>query len=315
MSAMPLEIVVITTGGTIASTTAPGAGAGAAPGITGAGLLADVEVPHAHTIRIVDLFAKDSSALGLGDAQAISDAVAAAVAEPCVAGAVVVHGTDSMEETALLLHLQHRTDKPIVLTGAFRTADDPEPDGPANLAAALRLAAQPRSGVRVWLGEEYPAPGLFKARTDAFAVLPDVPRPPHLPGSVAATRVDVVTISPGGDATHLDASVAAGADGIVLVALGSGNASPEVVAGVRRAVAAGVPVVLTSRVPVGALHATYGGGGGAVDLLAAGAVHSTHLRAAQARVLLAALLSSDPDATRRLPSVFTAPTGATPDSA
>lgn len=303
---MPTTIVVITTGGTIASTAdSAHPEAGAAPGRDGAALLSGVPVPAGHTLRILDLLAKDSSALTLADAQSISDAVGEQVDDADVAGVVVLHGTDSMEETALLLDLQHRSPKPIVLTGAFRRADHPDPDGPANLAAALALAATGGEGVRVLLGETLPPVGLFKSRTDAFAVHPDAPALPQLSGSVADVRIDLVAVPPGGDAVHLDASVAAGAHGIVLIALGSGNASADVVAGVRRAVAAGVPVVLTSRVPEGALRATYGGGGGAVDLLGAGAVLSTRLRASQARILLAALVATRAPTAEDLHALFT----------
>ena len=96
----------------------------------------------------------------------------------------------------------------------------------------------------------------------------------------------------GADALHLDASLAAGARGIVLAALGSGNATAEMVRAVARCRSAGVPVVLSSRVPKGRLAASYGGGGGGHDLVSAGAILSTVLRPGQARILLAALLAA-----------------------
>ena len=77
----------------------------------------------------------------------------------------------------------------------------------------------------------------------------------------------------------------------MLAALGSGNASPAIRDGVARAHAAGVPVVISSRVPMGQLAASYGGGGGGHDLVRAGAVLSRVLRPGQARVLLAALIA------------------------
>ena len=84
----------------------------------------------------------------------------------------------------------------------------------------------------------------------------------------------------------------AGADGIVLAALGSGNANPRLVEAVRRCADVGVPVVVSSRVPDGLLVSSYGGGGGGHDLAEAGAIHSSTLRPGQARILLAALVAS-----------------------
>ncbi|MDI6944780.1 hypothetical protein QMO46_14900 [Microbacterium barkeri] len=108
---------------------------------------------------------------------------------------------------------------------------------------------------------------------------------------VARVRVDVVAVVPGGDDLHLRASAAAGARAVVLEALGSGNASPAIVEGVRRCVDQGVRVAVTSRVPEGALAASYGGGGGGHDLVVAGAAMARTLRAGQTRILLAELLA------------------------
>jgi L-asparaginase len=105
-------------------------------------------------------------------------------------------------------------------------------------------------------------------------------------------RVDTVAVYPGADETHIDASVSAHAHGIVLTALGSGNANPTVVDAVRRACQAGVVVVVSSRVPEGPLTASYGGGGGGHDLRVAGAIPAHTLRTAQARVLLTALIAA-----------------------
>lgn len=72
----------------------------------------------------------------------------------------------------------------------------------------------------------------------------------------------------------------------MLAALGSGNANPGIAVAVKRCAERGVPVVVSSRVPEGLLVASYGGGGGGHDLVAAGAIHSSTLRPGQARILL-----------------------------
>jgi L-asparaginase len=116
---------------------------------------------------------------------------------------------------------------------------------------------------------------------------------------VLDVRVDIVSVYPGCDATALDALAAAGAQGIVLEASGAGNANLTICAAVARLTGQGVVVVLSTRVHAGPVVALYGGGGG-VDLVAAGALPAGLLRPSQARILLIALLGTgaEPDEVR-----------------
>ncbi|QTK82247.1 asparaginase [Agrobacterium tumefaciens] len=292
-------VAVIATGGTIASRR--GADGASTPSLSGDDLLALVPQVNAR-LKPIDLMAKDSSSLTLTDMQCISDAVGAELDDPAVAGVVVLHGTDAMEETSLLVHLQHVLTKPVVFTGAQFTADHDEADGPANLGRAIEMALDEQNATKGVLlsfgGRSLPAWGLYKLSADAADAFRSA-RPLvtdgalHLTASVASQRVHIVAIHPGCDATHIDASLQAGAKGIVLAALGSGNANPLIAEAVKRCADRGVPVVVSSRVPEGLLVASYGGGGGGHDLVAAGAVHSSTLRPGQARILLAALMASE----------------------
>lgn len=279
-------IALVTTGGTIASSrdengiSRPGSGG--------------FELELAAEVRVVDLMSADSSTFDFAAMDRIVDAVADALSDAECRGVIVLHGTDTMEETALLVDLFHDDPRPVVFTGAQRTADHEFPDGPANVAAAVAAVLDPvGDGVFVAFGGRVlPARGLTKWHTselDAFVSAAE-PREVVPRVRIADIRVDIVALYPGADAVAIEAYIVAGAAGIVLEATGSGNTNAQVVAAVK---ACGVPVVVTTRVPVGMIEPSYGGGGGGADLVDAGATFSPLLRAGQARVLLAVTIAAN----------------------
>ncbi|TFD66555.1 asparaginase [Cryobacterium ruanii] len=310
-------MVLLATGGTISSRARSAEGGAAVAADAGAQILGGLATAPAYPVRVVDVACEGSYLLTLVDMIAICAQIKIALADPSVRGVVVTHGTDTMEETAYLADLTHDHVSPVVFTGAQKSADAADPDGPGNLADAIAVAGSPAAAglgvLIVFAGEIFSARGVRKAETFALRAftnpdfgaagfltatgdvvitrhdqrMPPLPLPPLPPSQ--ARRVDVVSAYPGADGLFLRASVSAGASGIVLQATGSGNANPALCAAVVAATAAGTVVVTSTRVSAGPVIPIYGAGGGR-DLVAAGAIPTGLLRPSQSLILLSLLL-------------------------
>ena len=295
-------IAVVATGGTIACTT--DVNGALVPTVSAAALVEaahEISAPSDVEISPVDSVRLDSSSLSLTDLDDLLQRVHALLADDSIAGVVITHGTDSMEDTAMALELFHTGKKPVVITGAQRSFDHLESDGPQNLADAISYAANGAPGVSIRFGGlTIPARGAFKAHTSALeafqATSQKIRTRPTLPLAPLAGQ-DVVIISawPGAPRLLVDAAVASGINGIIVEGLGSGNMGSEMGEGVKDALDAGIPVLITTRVPEGSVTLAYGGDGGGATLAQAGALGTGTLRAGQARMVLLAALATDTD--------------------
>ena len=301
------HVVVLSTGGTIASThDKTGA---VVPTVTGSKLVEPLSGTFDKdklTLEVKDIAKLDSSAMTLDDTDTIIEAVNKELQRDDVDGVVVTHGTDSMEETAIAVDTFQDSDKPVALTGAMRPFDDPDPDGPDNLALAVKTVTDPSNKGRgtfiAFADHVIPARGAFKSDTtkaDGFAnnngkKQPQRPKAlKHQP--LGNTRVDIIAAYPGAPADLIQRSLDSGAEGIVIEGMGAGNIGDEL-AQAAKAAAKKVPVVLTTRVDHGPVEGIYGGAGGGATLADADVISSGTLRAPQSRMLLAAAITTGTDA-------------------
>lgn len=306
------HVVVLSTGGTIASThDKTGA---VVPTVTGSKLVEPLSGTFDNnklTLEVKDIAKLDSSAMTLDDTDSIITAVNKELRRDDVDGVVVTHGTDSMEETAIAVDTFQDSEKPVALTGAMRPFDDPNPDGPDNLALAVKTVTDPANRGRgtfiAFADQVIPARGAFKSDTskaDGFANN-NGEKQPQRPKALkfkplGNTRVDIIAAYPGAPADLIQRSLDSGAEGIVIEGMGAGNIGDEL-AQAAQAAAKKVPVVLTTRVDHGPVEGIYGGAGGGATLADAGVISSGTLRAPQARMLLAAAITTDTDPAELFP--------------
>jgi L-asparaginase len=303
-------VAVVFTGGTISMRHDPVAG-GNVPSLSGAEILGRVPgLENLADLVPIDRGRTPASHFTFPDLFELWSTIRGALDDASIDGAVVVQGTDTIEETAFFYDLLHTGDAPIVVTGAMRAASAPEYDGPANIRRAVAAAASPAlrgAGVVVVLsGSIEPADDVTKTHTLAFdtfrslntgplgrvdddRVILERTRGPRRQVATdrAAERVHLVTATVAMDGTPLDALREAGADGFVVEATGAGNTSAALLAAAERALAAGLPVALTTRSPSGAASADYAFPGGGATWVRAGAMLTGHLGGPKARVALA----------------------------
>jgi L-asparaginase type II len=306
------RVLILTTGGTIASRPE-------APMIEGPALVQSVPELLEHAdVEVDEVFRIGSSKMmpenWLQLARRINERLRA---DGQLAGIVVTHGTDTMEETAYFLTLTVRDRRPVVLTGSMRGATEVSADGPANLLNAVRVAVSPQAagrGVLVALNEEVHSARAVR-KTDNRRVQtfdsgemglvghadPDSvvfyrrPARRHtvdaefrLDRLASLPRVDLFTDYTGYDGATVDFVVTRGAQGIVIASFAGRRMSAGAVEAARRAAQSRAVVVVASRIPA---SRAAGGSLGPEDSV----VEARDLSPQKARILLMLALTVTDD--------------------
>lgn len=328
--AEPLPVVqFIATGGTIAMKVDP-VTKGVKPAVTGDELLQAVpDAGKYATVEVNNFSNIPSDYVDPPFWARLTKTVEDALARPEVAGVVIAHGTDTLEETAYWLDLTVKSEKPVVLIGAQRNGSVSDFDGPRNLLNAVRVAVSPdargkgamipmnnqinsarfvtkthtanvetfKSGDFGFLGEVWDDRVIFSnasLRRQTVELKPDAELP----------RVEIIPMFGGADGSLLRYAVDQGAKGIVVQGAGMGQMNVPMYEAVKYALSKNVPVVVSTRVHNGRTRPLYGFVGGGKTTFEAGAVMSGDLSPQKSRILLMLLLQQGKSGKEELQAAF-----------
>jgi L-asparaginase len=275
MQRLANTVVVLGTGGTISGSAAsPDDNIGYVAGTVGVDSLVASAGPVGLAIETEQIAQIDSKDMDFAIWRRLAARVAHHTARPEVAGIVVTHGTDTLEESAYFLARVVAVAQPVVLTGAMRPVTSREADGPRNLADAIAVASLPgHAGVVVafagTLHSAHDVRKLHPYRLDAFASGEAGPLGRFAAGRFEALRpwpqehalglgvlpeeegawpwVEIVASAAGVDGRAVAALVDAGVDGLVVATTGNGSVHRELAAALEQA---------TRRRPLAILRAT-----------------------------------------------------------
>ncbi len=310
------NILILATGGTIAGTAGAALKRDYRPGQIGI----DAFIDQAEAMGVpARLTGKEIAAIGSEDIgpdiwRKLHSACSAAMVDPGVDGVVITHGTDTAEETALLLDLTLPTNKPVVLVGAMRPADAVGSDGMRNFINAVRVASDPDASGRgvllVMSDRVISARDARKARTtgtDAFRGFPRdsvgsvtpssldwfgdpwaTDRPARFDFPDAFPIVPILHAYAGMQPELVDCLIGGTgerASGLVLAGFGDGNAPAAIRDALAKTARNGTVIVRASRVDEGLVDRDDEDTG-------AGFVAARGLNAVKARILLQVMLAS-----------------------
>ncbi len=313
------KIVVVATGGTIAMRYDP-IRKGVFPAVTGAELVEAIpQLADLCLVEVVEFSNIPSPHMTPELMFKLAGIIDGIAARSDVAGIVVTHGTDTLEETSFMLDLVVHTDKPVCVTAAMRSSAQISPDGPMNILCAVKAALSPEAvgaGVLVVMNEEiHSAKDVTKTHSanpktfespfwgplgyvdeDRIIFRHKLVKTEKIQPQNIVSDVYLIKLVAGSDALFFRFLIEQQAKGIVVEGFGRGNVPPMVVPGIKAALAAGIPVVLATRVQGGRVLDVYSYEGGVKPLKEMGVILGGEISGQKARIklMLALGITSDP---------------------
>ncbi|MFN2745566.1 MULTISPECIES: asparaginase [Bacillus] len=311
---MKNKVALITTGGTIASRKTE-SGRLAAGAISGTELAKICNLPEDVEIDVFPAFQLPSMHITFRHLLELKHAVEQAFQDPTYNGAVVTHGTDSLEESAYFLDLTIQDDRPVVVTGSQRAPEQQGSDAYSNIRHAVYTACSKElmgAGTVVVFNER-----IFNARyvkkvhasnlqgfdvfgfgylgiidNDKVYVYQKPLRRDVHQLKKPLPEVDIIKCYLDADGKFVRAAVNEGASGIVLEGVGRGQVTPKMMADIEDALKRGVYIVITTSAEEGEVYTTYDYAGSCYDLVKKGVILGKDYDSKKARMKLAVLLAS-----------------------
>lgn len=313
---MKPRLATFFTGGTISMRIDPATG-GAVPALSGEEIIA--QVPGLNDIADFDLVNFDRLPGPHWTPQRMMElahAIRGKLNDKSIVGAVVTHGTDTLEETAYFLDLVLKSDKPVVLIGAMRNSSELSWDGPENLCAAVRVAIDPQArglGVVVAMNSQIisateatkthtESTDTFQSRDfgplgfvdkDRIIVMRRPSEREYIATDKFEDRIDIIKMFIGADGRFINFAINDGARALVIEGLGRGNVTVAALPAIQRAIDAGLPVIITSRCPRGRVLDTYAYEGAGKQIRRMGVILGGMLPSHKARIKLMLALGAD----------------------
>lgn len=312
------KVVVLSTGGTIASTLNTESGKLVSGTMLGEELIARCHFSGNIEIITESVFQKASMHLTFEDLMILKNKIDEYFLDKEISGIVVTHGTDTLEETAYFLDLVIDDARPVVVTGSMRSPEEEASDALINLRHAVYAACaddlkgigtvvvfnekiyaaryvrkQSASNIQAFFAGGHGYLGAIDNDVVYIFQKPVNRETYHL--KTVLPDVDIIKCYLGGDGKFLKASRESGVNGVVLEAAGRGQIPPTMMTEIERSVAAGVKIVLVTSAEEGTVYPTYDYEGSAYDLYQKGIILGGGSDAKKARIKLAVALASGAD--------------------
>ncbi|MFD1018511.1 asparaginase [Thalassobacillus hwangdonensis] len=310
------KVVLLTTGGTIASVPNEDSGKLSSGALSGQELAQMLALPEDIDIHIDSAFQKPSMHITFDDLLMLKEKIETYFEDESINGVVVTHGTDSLEETAYFLDLTIKDDRPVIITGSQRSPGQMGSDAYINLRHAIYAACSEdlhQAGAVVVFNERiFPAKYVKKEhasniqgfnafgfgylgiidndevhiyqrpiKRETYSIIKPIP------------RVEIIKCYLGADGTFIKAAREAGVSGIVLEGVGRGQVAPDMMEEIIKSIEAGITVIITTTSEEGAVYTAYDYLGSAYDLYKHGVILGDDDDSKKARMKLSVILASD----------------------
>jgi L-asparaginase len=310
------KVVLLTTGGTIASKANKTSGKLASGALTGEELAAMCNLPEDIDVIVDSVFQKASIHITFADLVLLKNKINEYFKDESISGVVVTHGTDTMEETAYFLDLTINDERPVIVTGSQRSPDDLGSDVFINLRHAIYAACSGDlrgAGAVVVFNERVFAARYVKKEhasniqgfnvfgfgylgiidNDKVIVYQKPINREYYEIITEVPQVEIIKCYIGADGKFIKAARESGVKGIVLEGVGRGQVAPEMMDEIERAISEGIRIVVTTSAEEGAVYGTYDYKGSAFDLFNSGVILGSDYDSKKARMKLAIVLATE----------------------